>query len=140
MAQSTLLQGAGVIVQINGTTWGVVTGVQLNLQDGHKTIQGIDTLQTFEIAPTNISISGTVSLLRTLGDGGLEGRGLLPGHSNVIYEKYFTIRLVERATSKLLFQADECIVESQQWSYNARSLVQGTFTFTGLSWRSQNAG
>ena len=136
MANSQILQGAGVTVQINGTDWGVVTGVQLQMNSSHKMIQAIDSLQSFELAPTSVGISGSISLLRVLRDGGLEGRGIIPDHANVIYEKYFQLRLTERATGRLLFQADQCVIENQQWSYQARAIVQGSFTFSGLSWGS----
>jgi hypothetical protein len=136
MANSQVLQGAGVTVQINGTDWGVVTGVQLQMSSSHKMIQGIDSLQSFELAPTSVGISGSISLIKLLNDGGLERRGIIPSHSEVVFEKYFQLRLIERATGTLLFQADQCVVENQQWSYQSRAIVQGSFSFTGLSWGS----
>jgi hypothetical protein len=136
MASQRVLSGAGVTVEINGTDWGVITAVQLQMNTPHKPIPGIDSIENFELAPTSATVSGTIALLRVLGDGGLEGREITSKQPDVIYEKYFQLRLTERATGKLLFQANRCVVESQQWSYQTRALVQGSFSFTGLSWGS----
>lgn len=129
---------AGVKCFINGRDMGWVTGVTFDSATPHRAYYGIDSLKPFELIPTNLTVSGTISVIKMFGDGGsLEYQGIVSGFNKVITEKYFTLLLTQHTSagaSYVIFRADECSVDKQSWSFQNKQIVTGTFTFQGIEW------
>ncbi len=132
---SPLITSAQLLVYINGIPYAKVTNYSFSSETGKKPIRGIDSSEAYELAPTTNSVSGSLSILRLLGDDGLEGDGITTQFENQINQKYFSIMVVERRQNTVIFRADHCQVVSQQWDMPARGMVTGSFSFVGIRWQ-----
>lgn len=137
MAASRLLTAARVIAYVNGRPYAAVISVKFDSATPKKAAYGIDSGEPFELMPTTTKIGGTMMLLRTVGDGGPEGNGLVAEFSLVPREKYFTLALVDRLTDTLIFRADQCSVLNQSWDIPAKGLAMGSLSFEALTWNNE---
>lgn len=131
------LVSAGVKCYINGRDIGWVTGVSFESNTPRRAIGGIDTLKPFEIVATAANVTGTISVVKMLGDESLEYHGITSGFNKLNIERYFTLMLVQRTSagaSYTLFRAEECSVERQVWQIQPKQIVVGTFSFQGIEW------
>lgn len=129
--------GASILVFINGYLYGQVTGLRWDSQTPTAARMGIDSMTAYELSPTTAKVSGSVSVLRLHGDGGLEGRGIVAPFSHIPRERYFSILVIDRKNRKILHRADHCKVATQSWNYTTRARVEGSFTFEGIEWTNE---
>lgn len=137
MARSKVVVGAGLSVFVNGKIYGQVTAFKWDSGTPLKANMGIDSLIPYELANIATKVSGSMSLIRVHGDGGLEGRGIVAPLTHVELEKYFSILVVDRLTGLDVFRADHCKASSQSWQVSARGKMEGSFTFEGLQWTNE---
>jgi len=137
MSSSLVIASAHVVVLINGLLYGQVSGFKWGSSTPRKEIYGIDSVEPYELAPTVTHLQGQLSLYRLIGDGGLEGKGIATHYADLPAEKYFRLQLVERRSDTILFQAESCCVESQEWNATARGQMTGTMSFRGLRWENE---
>lgn len=137
MAASRLLTGARVILYINGRPYAAVISFKWDSATPKKAIYGLDSGEPYELAPGQTKITGTITLLRTIGDGGAEGAGMVAEFSDVPREKYFTLALVERLTDTQIFRADQCSVTNQGWDIPSKGTVTGSLSFEALTWNNE---
>lgn len=139
MARNKYIITPGILVYINSKPFAVCTGFEWTSATNKKPISGIDQTMPSELAPTTTQIQGTISLLRTHGDGGLEGQGLAARPEDLPREKYFTITVIDKINNKILFQANYCSVVSQSWSMPERSIVKGRLSFMAITFGNEAA-
>jgi len=96
----------------------------------------VDSPSPFELAPTSNTVTGTMTVYRLIDDGAAEGAGMVAPVDELPREKYFTMVLFNVVTGGIVFQAEFCSVESQTWSFEARSLATGVINFSAI--RSEN--
>lgn len=128
---------SGVICHINNKPLGRVTGLRWAITSPHKTTRGLDSLVPCELTPTVLEVSGTISIVRTIGDGGVEGAGMMAPFNFVPSEKYFSMMLVERSSDTVLFSGHYCSVDSQAWSAPTKGTVTGEISFKCLVWNNE---
>ena len=137
MARARTVVTAGVLLYINNRLYGKVTGFSFSSETPREPINGIDSIDPFELAANTTRVTGTIDVVRTVFDGGAEGAGLTTNFERVPQEKYFSILLLERGSDTTLFRADYCSVNRQSWSFPSRGIVTGTIEFEGLSWSNE---
>jgi hypothetical protein len=101
---------------------------------------GIDSLAPFELSPTSTSVSGSVAILRTRDDGGLEGLSIVKPLPYLSEDEYFTLELKDRLTGSTYLKAEHAAIDGQSWSASARGIVTGQFTFHGLTAKNSYQG
>lgn len=132
--------GAQVSGFVNGIRWGQVTGFRFSSVTQHKELSALDSLEPFEITPVACKVTGTVSLIRLVADGGLEGQGITTNFEQLPRQKYFTFTLRDNFTDGILFESRFNVVQEQNWDFQAKGIVTGSFTFTGISWNNEVQG
>lgn len=137
MSRARVIVAANVIVYINNLQYGRVRAFTFTSSTPRDAINGIDSLDPFELAPTSTRITAKMSLYRTLGDGGAEGAGLTTDYDNLAKEKYFSVSLVERGSDTVIFRADYCSVNSQSWDISSREMMTGMVEFEALNWSNE---
>ncbi len=140
MARPRILVAARVLCYINGRLLGRVTAFSWNSMTAHKEARGVDDPTVQEFMPTTVGVSGSIQLLRLIGDGGAQGAGITVPQSLVSREKYFTIVLIERETDSTIFRATECVASSESWGVAAKGILSGSVNFTGRSWSNEAGG
>lgn len=137
MARAMTIVGAQVLCYINGVRFGRVTNFIWRSMTPRKAIYGLDSVDPTELAPTVTRCSGTIGMIRTTGDGGAEGAGMAAPFEDLPREKYFTVQLVDRATDRVLFQAQKCSVISQSWTVAMKTSVIGSIEFEAIDWSNE---
>lgn len=137
MARSKTLHGASVLVYINGALYGRVQGFTFSAVTQNKEIQTIDVQEALELASQRVSVKCTMMVVRTIGDGGVEGAALVPRPEDLSYGKYFSVTLRERITQTTIFQADYCTLDNQSWGIMPKSLMTGTISFSALTYSNE---
>lgn len=128
---------AGVILKVNGRTFGRVRTFEYAVDSPKKAIYGVDSLEPFELAPMQTKVSGKMTLYRTVGDGGVEGAGMAGILEEIPKEKYFSLLLLELISGTVVFQANYCSVLRQSWSVGEKGLVGGAVDFEALDWSNE---
>lgn len=126
--------GAQVIVYINGRVYGQAESFEWESLTPKKPIFGIDSPDPFELAPTTTQCRGTLGAVRTHGDGGFQGAGVIAAYPDLTREKYFTLVLVDRVTKTILFEAALCSASMEKWRVAPKNIMRGTMSFEGITW------
>lgn len=133
------MHGARLICKINGVVVGQVIDFSFTSSTGVAAKRGIDIVIPQELAPTAVSVSGSISLLRTIGDGGAQGVGLVPSQIDAHKGKYVTLLLVERTTNTAVFKCDYALINAESWNIGPRKLMVGSIGFEGITWTNEAA-
>lgn len=134
MGRAISTTGASYKLWINNRIIGIATGFEWTSDPGRRPIYGLDQMQPFELAPGPSTITGRVDCIRVRDDGGLEGRGIAASDRNQTLEKYISIMLIDRVSDKVVFRCDQAAVNSQTWRVEAKGLLRGSFSFSGITW------
>lgn len=123
------LTGANLSIYINGKLFGICESFSYTIDTGRKEIRGIDSLFPFELAPTQVAVTGQMSVFRTANTAGLEGLGIAARDFVLPRERYFSITVIDRSTDSTPFKTDMAAVRHQNWDVAAQGLMRGTFSF-----------
>lgn len=137
MARTRVLQSAAVLCMVNGRQFGVATSFQWSSNTPKKAFYGLDQQDPFELGSTITKLTGTLGVYRTNGDGGAEGWGIGTTYEDLSREKYFSLLLIDRATNRILFQADNCSLVTQSWNVPPKGVITGQLQFEALSWNNE---
>jgi len=140
MPRPRLVVAARINCYINGKLIGRVSGITWNSITPHKEARGVDDPFVQEYMPTTLSVGGTITLLRLIGDGGAQGIGISVPQSVVSKEKYFTMVLVERETDTTIFRMIGGICHGEVWQAQAKGVLSGTVNFSGTYWDNEVGG
>jgi len=125
------------MVYINGQVFGKVISFSYSVSTPKREVRGIDTVEASEFGVSTSVISGQLEVYRLAADGGLEGAGIAAPLNVLTREKYFTLAIIDRLTDTVMFSANNCTVEQQNWSFNVRSLVTGNFSFRAITMQNE---
>ena len=139
MSRPRVIVAAKVQAYINGVQIGRVTSFRWSSDTPRKAIMGLDSPTPVELAPTIARCTGSLGLLRTVLDGGIEALGMTAHSSQFVRERYFTLTLVEITSDTLLFRADFCSVTNQSWEVAARGIMTGSVNFEGIYWNNETS-
>lgn len=132
-----IVVAAKVLVYINGKLFGRCTSFSWASATPHKKIRTVDIQWPVELASTTTEIVWTMGLLRTIGDGGLQGAGVVAPQAVLSKEKYFTLLLIERTSNLTLFRADMCAVDAENWTITAKGLMAGQANGSAIIWNNE---
>ena len=136
-SQSIIITGARCFVYINNKRFGRCTAFSWVSLTPTRDVETVDTPIPAELAPTRQRVQVSMSLLRTVADGGLEGRGMVPRGEQLPEGQYCSVALVERLTDTVLFQADFCTVEQQAWNVVAHGRMEGQASLKAITWNNE---
>lgn len=135
MARSYLIHGASVTVYVNGQKFAQCIDFRFGSATPRESIRGLDSMTPFELAQTTSETGGSITIYRQSQDGGAEGAGMTVPISELTRELYFSIALVEEHSNTVVFQADRCSIESQEWNVAARTgYLLGNISFKAIDW------
>ncbi len=132
MSQSITISNAQVILLVNAVPYGRVAGIDWDISTPIEELRGVDSPQPYELANSTTSVGGTLYVLRTLNDGGAEGAGLTAPLIDVGKTRYVSLVLLERRSSRVLFESTRVAISGQSWSVPERGIVKGTITFLSI--------
>lgn len=134
-----LANGGRVVIYINGQRWGRAISLEYTSESQHRMIEGIDEIMPAELAITRVRVKGSIRCYRLVGDGGIEGVGITAPFADLPRQKYFSLALKDRFTDHTIFQCDYCVVDNQNWTVQAKELMMGAFSFSGITWGNETS-
>lgn len=131
MAQPITLTGAHIKLYINNQVYKVVQSITLTIDYGEQEIYGIDAAHAQEIAPTRLSVRGSVQGLRVKYSGGLQAQNMRPLFVDLLSSPYISIRIQDRSTSEDILFIPQAKVSSESHSAATKSTYKMNFNFVG---------
>jgi hypothetical protein len=128
---------AGVVLHLNGRPYGRVTSFQFTSDTPRTAKYGIDSMLPTELAPTTTRVTGRIGIVRTVGDGGVEGAGMTTDFDTIPRERYFLLQLIERRSDTVIFEAKYCSLVQQSWSLPEKGRMSGEVAFEALGWNNE---
>lgn len=132
MARSVSLQGSGVKLYIGGKLYPEVQSLTYTIDYGETEIYGIDSQYPQEIAPTRLSVQGSVSGIRVKLTGGLQGYEARSRINEILYAPYVSLRIKDRASDIDLLWLPQMKVTSENIQFQAKGVVRLNFNFKGI--------
>lgn len=131
MAVPIILTGAHIKIYINNQVYKTVQSISLTVDYGEQEIYGIDTLNAQEIAPTRLSVRGSVQGLRVKNSGGLQAQNIRPLFVDLLASPYISIRIQDRSTGEDILYIPQCKVSQESHVAATKSTYKMNFNFVG---------
>ncbi len=137
MDRPKLIVGARVLVYVNGKLFGRCAGFGWTSVTPHKETRVIDIQNPVELAPTTTGVQWNMTVLRTVGDGGMQGAGIVAPQDAFSRQKYIVLQLVERMSGLTIFQASMCAADNETWAVLPKDVMRGQLSGRGIIWNNE---
>lgn len=131
MGVPLVLSGANIKLYINNKPYPEVQSISITIDYGEQEIYGIDAMFAQEIAPTRVSVKGSVNGLRLKLSGGLQGKNIRSLFIDAQAAPYISIRIQDRATSEDILLIPKAKVSNESHSISVKQTYKLNFNFTG---------
>lgn len=114
--------GSRAIIKINGKLAGFAFASSFKINTSHTDIWTIDDWTPYELAPSRLTVEGTLSMFHIPGKG--PSKELI--QSNVLsfmMHRYITIEIRDRTTDSLIFKTNRAVIVSRQEDITAGQIV-----------------
>lgn len=128
---SLVLVGANIRLYINNKIENTVQGITFTVDYGEMEIYGIDSPWAQEIAPTKCTVRGTISCIRTVNSGGLQGKKMRPLFSDIAPSAYISIRVNDRKSNEDILFIPNAKVTKETHTVQAKATYKLVFDFVG---------
>lgn len=123
--------GSRAIIKLNGNDkpFGFAFGVTINIQTHHEEIWTIDDYTPYELAPTRIQVSGTLSMFHVPGRG--PSAELVQANVlSFLFHRYITLEVRDAGTDLTLFKSNRVMITSR-----SQSIAAGELSTIQLQWK-----
>lgn len=127
-----LLSGANIVLWINNKQYKVVQSVTFSVDYGETEIYGIDAEYAQEIAPTKVTVRGSVQGLRLKSSGGLQGSNMRPLFNEIMASPYISIRIQDRQSTEDIVFIPQAKVTRESHTMGIKSTYKLNFDFVGI--------
>jgi hypothetical protein len=129
--QGKYLSGARCMIRVNGKLAGFAFGISWKITTDVTEINTIDDYLPYEIAPSRISVAGTISGFRIPG-GGPGNLGIQGDILSFMHQRYIEIEVRDSQTDNLIFQTKKAMITSRSENIQADNLAQMTLEFKAI--------
>ncbi len=128
--------GARTVLKINGKVSGFAFGVSWKISTAVTEIMTIDDYFPAELAPSRVSVEGTISALHIPGQSA--GTELWqPDALNFLFQQYITIEVRDSATDQLLFYTSKAMITSRSEDIKVDSLANVQLTWKAIGFQDE---
>jgi len=127
----SILSGANILLYVNNRVVNYVQNISLSIDYGESPIFGIDALYPQEIAPTRITVSGTVSGVRTKNSGGVQAMEGRPLFTDASASPYISIRITDRSTNEDIIFIAEAKITNEKHGIAVKGAYKLSWDFVG---------
>jgi hypothetical protein len=127
------LSGARCTLRINGKIVGFAFGITWNITTEVTEVNTIDDYLPYELAPSRITVNGTISNFRVPGSG--PGISLIQTDVlNFLHQRYVEIEVKDSQTDNLIFLTRKALITSRNESIKSDSLATMTLNFKAIGY------
>jgi hypothetical protein len=127
------LSGARCIIKINGKIAFFAFAISWNIETSVTEINTIDDPLAYELAPSNIRVSGTISGFRVPGSGPTQQ--LIQGDVlSFVHSKYVEIEVRDSQTDNLIFLTRKAIITGRSENIRTDALAEMTLNWKAIGW------
>lgn len=127
------LSGARVTLRMNGKIIGFAFGISWKITTEAVEINTIDDYLPYELAPSRITVNGTISSFRVPGSG--PGSMLLqPDVLNFLHQRYIEIEVKDSQTDNLIFLTKRALITSRTENIRTDALAEMTLNFKAIGY------
>lgn len=125
------LSGARCVLRMNGKIIGFAFAISWQVVTDAMEINTIDDYLPYELAPSRITVTGTISGFRipTSGPGSML---LQPDVLNFLHQRYVEIEVKDEQTDTLIFLTKKAMITSRSESIKSDSLAEMTLNFKAI--------
>lgn len=128
--------GARTTMKINGKITGFAFGVSWRINTAITEIITIDDYFPAELAPSRVTVEGTISSLHIPGQSA--GTELWqPDALNFLFQQYITIEVRDSATDNLLFYTSKAMITSRAEDIRVDSLANVTLSWKAIGFQDE---
>ena len=132
------LSGARCTLKVNGKIIGFAFAISWNIETAAQEIMTIDDPLPYELAPSTITVTGSISGFRIPGSG--PGQQLLQADIlSFVHQRYIEIEVRDTATDNLIFLTRNAIVTSRSESIRTDALAEMTLNFKAIGWADERS-
>lgn len=125
------LTGADIKVYINNKVYPYIQNINLSVDYGETENYGIDAVYAQEIAPTRMSVRGSVMGLRVKMSGGLQAMNMRSLFVDLSAGNYMSIRIVDRVTQEDIVFIPNAKVARENHTIGVKQTYKLNFDFVG---------
>ena len=127
------LSGARCILRMNNQVVGFAFGISWTRSTDATEINTIDDYLPYELAPSRITVNGTLSMFRIPGSGpGV--KGMQTSVLNFMQQRYIEIEVRDTHTDNLIFFTKKAMVTSRTEYIKSDALAEMTLNFKAIGY------
>jgi hypothetical protein len=127
------MSGARAIIKVNDQLFGFAFGVNFNIETAHEENRTIDEYIAYELMPTRVSVSGTLSMFHVPSKG--PTKQLVQANAlSFLMHKYITIEISDQTTGQTIFKTHKAVITSKSQSLQAGELSTIQLNWKALGW------
>jgi len=127
------LSGARCILRVNGKIVGFAFSVSWKISTEATEIVTIDDYLPYELAPSRISVSGSIGAFRIPGSG--PGKLLMQSDTlSFLHQRYIEIEVRDEQSDTLIFLTKKAMITDRSESIRAESLAEMTLNFKAIGY------
>jgi hypothetical protein len=130
------LSGARCILRINNKIVGFAFSVSWNISTEATEINTIDDYLPYELAPSRISVTGSISGFRIPGSGPTE-KLFHADVLNFLHQQYVQIEVKDSTTDNTIFFTNRALITSRSENVPTNDLATILLNFKAIGWRDE---
>lgn len=130
------VSGARCILRINGQLIGFAFGISWKISTMQDEIWTIDDYLPYELAPSKISIEGTLSAFHIPGRGA-SAEYMQANVLSYLFHQYIQIEVKDSATDNLLLLVPKAAITTRTESIKAENLATVTLSWKAIGWQDE---
>lgn len=126
------LTGSRAIIKINDNLFGFAFGVTFNIKTDAMEINTIDDWTPYELAPSRITVNGTLSMFHVPGKS--PTNELVQANVlSFLFHKYVTISISDQTTGSTIFETKKAIITGRRQTIQAGELSTITLDWKAIA-------
>lgn len=125
--------GARIVFRISGKKVAFANSTSVTVAHAHQPVDVLDQLEPMEYAETGYTVNFSATQFRVSGASAI-ALGLAPKLQDILTQPELTAELVDRITGATLMLVSRVKCTQQDYTVDARSLMQSTLAFVGIKY------
>lgn len=127
------LSGARCVLRMNGKIIGFAFGISWNINTEATEIKTIDDYLPYELAPSRITVTGSITGFRIPG-GGPGNLILQPDVLSFLHQRYVEIEVRDSQTDNLIFLTRRALITNRSENIRSDALAEMTLNFKAIGY------